>query len=294
MRKWCIVSRNFILLLTAILFLLSSSSCSGDYPADEELNIFAGAAVKPALERAIVEFEENNDVKININYGGTGTMLSRMQMSDRGDIFISGSPGYMKRAEKNDLVEAKTRLKLAYLVPGILVPRDNPAAIEELQDLTASGLRLGLANPESVVIGRYGLEILEYNDLTEPFLANTVSLAGSLASLNRLIINQQVEGAIGFRISEKWNPDRIKHIPLPPDQLPRISYLAGAVAGDTDRRQTADDFLGFLNSERGREIFQAQGYLVNKEEVLARTGEDQIGGSFEIPGDYHQLLDSRE
>ncbi len=286
-------SRKFILLLTAVVFLAATGSCSADYTR-KELNIFAGAAARPALEEALTVFEENRNININVTYGGTGTMLSRMQMSGRGDIFISGSPGYMKKAKKNGLVFPKTTVKLAYLVPGILVPKNNDAGIEELADLAAGETRVGLANPESVVIGRYGLEILEHNNLTEQILANTVTLSGSLSAVNTLVINQQVDGAIGFRISENWNPEKIKHIPLAPEQLPRISYLAGSVSKNTIQKQTAEKFLDFLTSERGREIFRTRGYLVDQKEVLTRTARGQVGGSFEISGDYHRLIDNRE
>jgi len=294
MNKILKLNRNCIFLLTTVLFLVTISSCSGNHPGEEELNIFSGSAARPALEEVISEFEKNRDINININYGGTGTMLSRMELSGRGDIFISGSPGYTRKAEKNGLIKPESTVKLAYLVPGILVPADNPAGIENLQDLTEEETRVGIANPESVVIGRYGLEILEYNNLTEQILANTVTLPGSLAGVNRLVINGQVDGALGFRISEKWNPEKIKHIPLPPEQLPRISYLAAAVGKDSTRGKTAKEFLDFISSERGREIFSVHGYLVNKQEVLIRTGEDQIGGSFEPPRDYHRLIDNRE
>ncbi len=285
--------RKFILLLTAALFLAATGSCSADYPR-EELNIFAGSAARPALKEAIDTFEENRDININSSYGGTGTMLSRMEMSGRGDIFISGSPGYMKQAEQDGLVDPETTVKLTYLVPGILVPRNNPAQIEELADLAASGKRVGLANPESVVIGRYGLEILEYNNLTEQVLKNTVTLSASLANLNTLLINRQLDGAVGFRISEKWNPEQIEHIALSPEQLPRISYIAGGIAAGSRQQETATEFLNFLTSERGRKIFRTRGYLVEEEKVLARTAENQVGGSFELPDDYHRFLDNRE
>ena len=56
---------------------------------------------------------------------------------------------------------------ISYLVPAILVPAGNPGNIQTLADLAKPGVEIGIGNPETVCVGLYAYEILEYNGLLE-------------------------------------------------------------------------------------------------------------------------------
>jgi len=149
-----------ILLLTSTVF------------ADEQLLIFAGSASMPALEEINHNFEAEHRVKVKISFGGSGNVLSQIKLGKKGDIYIPGSSDFMEKAKEERLVLPETEEKIAYLIPSICVVPDNPKSINSLESLVEKDVRLGIANPETVCVGLYAVEIIEKSGLTEKIRKN--------------------------------------------------------------------------------------------------------------------------
>ncbi|MGM0381564.1 MAG: molybdate ABC transporter substrate-binding protein [bacterium] len=277
-----------------ILGLTVFAGCSSNSKKEKKLTIFAGSAIKLPLQEIRPIFKEETGISLNLNFGGSGTMLSRMEMSGRGDLFIPGSPEYIDIAREKELIKPNSTRKIAYLVPGILVPAGNPADIRELQDLTNREVRVGLANPKSVVIGRYSLEVLEHNKLLEEVLNNVVTVAGSAAQTANLVAQKQVDAVIGWEISARWNPERIERIKLSPGQIPRVSYLAAATGKNSAKKELIEKFMNFLNSPPAVKIFEKYEYILSEESARSRSAGGYIGGNYELPDRYLELMETGE
>jgi len=72
--------------------------------AKESLLIFAGSASKPATQEIAKMFEKENNVTVDIIFGGSGYVLSQMKLTKRGDLYFPGSSDYMEIAKKQGLV----------------------------------------------------------------------------------------------------------------------------------------------------------------------------------------------
>jgi molybdate transport system substrate-binding protein len=90
----------------------------------EELFVFAGAASKPPTEDAAKAFEAKTGVKVYLNFGGSGFVLSQMQLSKKGDIYFPGSSDYMEIAKRKGLVIPETEKYVVYLVPRSMFRRE--------------------------------------------------------------------------------------------------------------------------------------------------------------------------
>ena len=154
----------FVLLLIGLLITSSFSGCSGD---GNSITAFAGSASKPALEEAARVFEEETGIKVYLTFGGSGTMLSQLEIAREGDLYIPGSPDYMLKAEDEGVIYPDSIVEIAYLVPAILVQEGNPSNIQSLADLAQPGIEVGVGAPETVCVGLYAYEILEYNGLLD-------------------------------------------------------------------------------------------------------------------------------
>ena len=73
------------------------------------LEVFAGAASKPATEEAAQPFEKNTGIRVLLHFGGSGKMLSDMKLTGRGDIYFPGSSDYMELARKENLCSHRLR-----------------------------------------------------------------------------------------------------------------------------------------------------------------------------------------
>ena len=168
---------------------------------------FCGSASKPAIEEAAKTFEEKTSIKVELQFSGSGNMLSQMKLSKQGDLYIPGSPDYMEIAKRDNVVYPETVKKIAYIVPVINVQKGNPKKIQSLDDLANKGMEIGICAPESCCIGLYAVEILEYNNMTEKVKPNIVTHAESCSKTAALVVMDKVDAVIGWRVFSEWTPE---------------------------------------------------------------------------------------
>lgn len=242
---------------------------------------FCGSASEGPLEEAAKVFERRTGTKVELIWGGSGTVLAQMKLSRRGDLYIPGSPDFMAKALREGLVDASSERILAYLLPVIAVPKGNPQGIRNLADLARPGLRLAIGNPETVCVGLYGVEVLAHAGLLESVGKNIVTHAASCADVASLLVLRKVDAVLGWDVFSSWNPERIEVIALPPEQIPRIAYIPAAITATfAQNRGGARAFLDFLQSGEGRAIFAKWGYLASAEDARKQAPQARIGGEF--------------
>lgn len=251
------------------------------------LLVFAGAASKPATDEAARLFRHKTGQEVRVTYGGSGFVLSQMKLARKGDVYFPGSSDFMEKAKREKMVLPETERTLAYLVPAINVQKGNPRQIHSLQDLLRPGIRLAIADPQTVCVGTYAVEVIEKNlgpadrERLRRSLANTVESCEKAANVISL---KTVDAVIGWEVFEKWDPQRIQTVPLRPPQVPRIGYLPAAVSVYSRNRGAAEEFVSFLLSPGGKEVFRRHGYLLTPEEARKYALPDTpIGGEYELP-----------
>ncbi len=138
--------------LIALLLWQSRSAQPINSNLGKPLLVFCAAGIKPPVEAVAHEYEQVFGIRVQIQYGGSGTLLSNLRVADAGDLFLAADESYMKSAREFGLL-AET-ISLARQRPVIAVARGNPKNIHTLQDLRRADLRVALANPEATSIGR--------------------------------------------------------------------------------------------------------------------------------------------
>jgi len=273
--------------LVGLLILIATGGCAKG--GQKTITAFCGSASKPAIEEAAKVFEQGTGIKVYLNFSGSGTMLSQMKLSRSGDLYIPGSPDYMVMAEHDGVVEPESVKIISYLVPAILVQHGNPKNIQSLSDLAKPGIEVGIGNPEAVCVGLYAVEILEYSNLLEEVGRNIITHAESCSRTASLVALKAVDAILGWRVFSEWHPDTIDVVSLKPEQIPRLSYIAGAISTFTEDRESAQKFLDFLVSPQGQEIFSKHGYIATESEARRFAPNAEIGGEYKLPETYEPL-----
>jgi molybdate transport system substrate-binding protein len=276
--------KKFIPLSLLLLLVFVSWGCDKGEPVT--LTAFVGSASKPAMEEAAAAFEKETGIKVYLNFGGSGTMLSQIELSRSGDLYIPGSQDYIVKAEHKGVIDINSVEKIAYLIPVISVQHGNPQNIQTLADLARPGLEIGIGNPQSVCLGLYAIEIFEYNGLLDDIANNIVVNAESCAKTAALISLQSVDAVIGWDVFHYWDSENIDTVYIDASQLPRLAYVPGAITKFTKDKENACRFLDFLVSEEGRQIFQKWGYITTEEEARVYAPDAEIGGEYALPASY--------
>lgn len=166
-------SRLFLasfLVLGVVGFLLFRSALpkrsTKSRPASSLL-LYCAAGLKVPTSEAVADYERRFGVRVEIQYGGSGTLLSNIRVAQRGDVFLAADTDYLAIARSNGWVAEI--LPMATMAPVIAVARDNPKSIRTLADLRRPDVSVALANPDAAAIGRVTRSILLRAGLWEEF-----------------------------------------------------------------------------------------------------------------------------
>ncbi len=290
LKRDCAVKPWSIIVLCLAVFALHGNVLAAKASAADELMVFAGAASKPPTEEAAKAFEAKYGTKVSLTFGGSGFVLSQMILGKTGDIYFPGSSDFMEIAKSKNVVLPDTERVVVYLVPAINVQNGNPKQIKTLKDLTRPGLKVAIANPESVCVGTYAVEIIEKNlspSEKQAFQKNILNYTESCERTATAVSLKAVDAAIGWRVFHYWDPSRIETVPLRSSEIVRIGYIPIAISKFSSNREMAQRFIDFLLSDEGKKIFRKYHYFMTPEEAIAWIGETKpIGGEYHVPREW--------
>jgi molybdate transport system substrate-binding protein len=278
--------KKHILACLVVITVLMFFSITGVGAAESRITAFCGSASKPVLEEAAESFYKETGIRVDLNLGGSGTMLAQMKLARRGDLYIPGSPDYMIKAMRDGVVDPDSVAILAYLIIAIDVQHGNPMNIQTLSDLTRPGIRVAIGNPEAVCVGLYAVEMLERNGLLQQVQKNIVTHAPSCEATASLLVMKKVDAVIGWDVFSKWNPEEIDTVLLKPIEIPRIAYIPAAISTYSQDKKSAQRFINFLASPEGQKIFAKWGYIASEKEARTFAPKAEIGGEYKLPTNY--------
>jgi molybdate transport system substrate-binding protein len=257
------------------------------YAENKSLLVFAGSASKPPTEEAAKVFESKTGVKVDLLFGGSGYVLSQMMLAKKGDLYFPGSSDFMETAKKKGAVYNETERKVVYLVPAINVRKGNPKNIRKLGDLTAPGLRVAIARPDTVCVGLYAVEIIEKNLAKEQIKAlrkNIVNYTESCEKTATTISLHTADAVLGWSVFQYWDPERIETVNLAKEEISRVGYIPIAVSRYTKDKGAAQKFIDFILSDEGKAIFRKYHYFMSPEEAYHYIGVPKpVGGEYSVP-----------
>lgn len=165
------LSVALLALLIGALILLRGST--GMDRSAERLVLYCAAGIRAPVQETIDEYERyylkqfGQPLRIEVEYAGSGTLLSRLLVEREGDLFLAGDASYIRTAQERGLVEES--LELAAMTPVIALSREMSGRITSLQDLLEGDYVVAMGVPEGTAIGEATRRALERAGLWEAF-----------------------------------------------------------------------------------------------------------------------------
>lgn len=258
-------------IMVLFVLLLGVIGCGSRDAGNQRLLLFCGAGLKEPVAELAAEFQHDQDVTVECDYQGSETLLSRIKLLRRGDLYLPGDVSYVEQARDAGLI-AKSQ-DVCYFVPVIIVSHESDHPPKSLIDLTRPGMRVGLGDAEACAIGRTSAKLMAKNNIPESkygpnvvFRALTVNQLGDqvrLGHLDAAIVWDGVAAQFGDSVE-------VVEIPAEKNVISRVSL---GILSCSQKPELADRFLQFVSSDRGREVFRKYGYCVT------RPGETPPDGS---------------
>jgi molybdate transport system substrate-binding protein len=239
----------------------SSGSGGGGGKHGGTLTVLAASSLTDAFgELGKILEERNEGVEVKQSFGASSDLLAQIQQGAPADVFASAAEEEMDTAVKDSLVAGKPQIFVKNREV-IMVPKDNPANIESLQDLAKPDTKLVLAQKD-VPAADYAVEILgkanaEYGeDFEKDVLSNVVSREADVrASVNRVVVGD-ADATFGY--ASDYTPDirdRVKVVPIPPN-LNIIATYPIASLKDAKEPDLAKKWVDLVTSKEGQRVLE--------------------------------------
>ena len=243
---------------------LALGACAGDGAIEPgELSVYAASSLTEAFGELEEIFESAHpSVDVSITFAGSQVLRLQIEQGAPADVFASANMDHMQALVDSGLVEEGHVFAQNDLV--IIVPPDNPAAIEELGDLgEAQRLVIGTA---SVPAGQYAREILRraapsHEEGFEAIVMSRVVSEESNVRLARAKVELgEADAAIVYR-TDAGSSDRVRVVEIPRELNVIANYPIGVVpAGGA--RDAADAWVRLVGSAEGRSVLERHGFIV--------------------------------
>ena len=125
------------------------------------LTVYAAASLTDAFSEIGKAFETDYpDVTVVLNFGGSQNLRTQIEQGAPADVFASANTKEMNTLVTNNFVNADAPHIFLTNQLVVILPKDNPAGITSLEDLSSPDLKLVLA-AEEVPAGRYARQVLD-------------------------------------------------------------------------------------------------------------------------------------
>jgi molybdate transport system substrate-binding protein len=243
--------RVVTLLLVAAL---TAASCSGgdedtDTAAGEHggLVVFAPASLAPVFQELAPEAD--------FTVAGSDELATRISEGATADVLAADSARYPEELAAAGYVERPQVFATNRLV--LVVPADNPAGIDSVDDLGAPGVTL-VVGSEGVPVGEYTRALLESLGETDA-LDNVVSTEDDVTGILDKVVSGAADGGFVYATDAEAAGDEVQAIELPAQALAEHVI---AIAVESEHREAADAFVELVLSEEGRRALEEAGFGV--------------------------------
>jgi molybdate transport system substrate-binding protein len=217
--------------------------------------VYAGAGLKAPMDEIGALYTNKTGVAVQYTYAGSGVLITQMNLTRLGDVFVPGSTVEFATAKNQGLVNSSQLI--AYHVPVIVVQKGNPKGIKTIQDFAKPGLKVALGDTNATAIGKAGAKMFAKYNITTAVEKNVVTRTPTVNELTVIMNTGQADAAI--LTLDQVNPDKVDMITIPTADNVVLIVPAGVTSftKDTDK---ARKFVDFVTSDEGRAIFAEHGF----------------------------------
>lgn len=234
-----------------------------------ELTIFTAASLTDAFKEMAAQIEQANPgTKLTFNFAGSPTLRTQLAQGARADVFASADEPNMYGAEKDGTISGEPRVFARNLLV-VVIPADNRAGINTLQDLAKPKLKLVLTNKD-VPVGNYARQALDKmsqdpafgDDFARRVLANLVSEETNVKQVaSKVQLGEADAGIVYSTDVTQAMRSAVRVIDIPPEFNVTAKYPIAVVKGARNE-SGARAFIEYVLSPAGQAILTRHGFLV--------------------------------
>jgi molybdate transport system substrate-binding protein len=233
----------------ALLGLLAVPAGGTAATASTQLTVYAAASLTNVFP-AIAPHQK-------YSFGGSNALAAQIQQGAPADVFASANMTLPTQLFQQNLCSKPVVFTRNRLV--IVVPRENPAHIHNIYDLTKSGVTIDVA-AKGVPVGNYTLQILQNMNLSNAVLKNVVSQETDVREVLAKVALGEVDAGFVYSTDAKTVAKKVTVIKIPAWAQPKVQYGICVVSSST-HKSAAKAFVKRVLSKAGQKKLHNFGFL---------------------------------
>ncbi len=251
------------ILIFLVCSLLLLTACSPSQPTS--ITVMAAASLTESFTRLGEVYQEAHPgTEVVFNFAGSQALANQISQGAPADVFASANLKYMTQMEEEGFVTPGVSSLFAKNALVVIVPKDNPAGIHELSDLTQTGLKIVFA-AEEVPAGNYTRQFLTLADAAygngyqDQVLQNVVSNEDNVKAVLTKVSLGEADAGIVYGTDAASANGEVLVIEIP-QEINVIAEYPLAVLNESGNSKAAQGFVDFVLSTEGQEILTAFGF----------------------------------
>lgn len=247
----------------ALIGVLIYSDSRRDESTDA-IVFFCAASNRGVMEAIADDYEKETGRTVEIQYGGSQTLLSSMEVTHAGDLYLPADESYLKLAKEKSLIDEIIPIASQHGV--IAVRKGNPKKILSIHDLMKEEIRLVQASPDATAIGKLTRKLLTEQGLWEQLEKATTAYHMTVTEAANSITIGSADAVIVYDAVLHTYPD-LEYVEIP-ELKEAVSDIGIAVISGTQQPSRALHFARFVSArDRGLKRYSEFGFHVDEGDV---------------------------
>jgi len=262
-----LINKSVFTALVVALVLATSTGICAD--GQKELTVFCAAGLKGAASEIGQIYENQTGITPAFNFDGAQVLRTQIENGAYADVFLSGSTKYMNALKAEGFMNNSTVSACAENWQAIIVPKDNPAGIQNLSDLAKPGVKIVMGTKD-LPITEITMQILNKlaNDTAygpgyrEKVLSNVISQETNINFIVSKVALGEADAAFAHKseVSSEY-AEKVTLVDIPQEYNVKSEYTIG-VLNQSASSDLAGEFVRLVKSEEGHAVLQKYGFEV--------------------------------
>jgi molybdate transport system substrate-binding protein len=286
------VTLGSLVVLAALIGLLAWHPGQPSGASGQPLTIYCAAGLRTPLEEIARQYEQETGTPVQMQYGGSQTLLANLELSHSGDLYLPADDSYLDIARKKQLI-AET-LPVLQMSPVIAVHKGNPHGIHGFDDLLQKDVRIAQANPDAAAVGKLTRDILGKTGQWESLKKHTLVFKPTVNDVANDIKVGAADAGIVWDGTVAQYPELERVDTL--EFAGKTAHVGVAVLQSSSNPTAALRFARYLTArDRGLPAFQKEGFRTIDGDPWAETPEIRLfAGAMLRPAIQNTLAEFKE
>ncbi len=259
-----IEKRIFAVVLAALVLSTTAGLCAEQ---QKELTVFCAASLTGAFGEIGQMYKNETNISVAFNFDGSQVLRTQIENGAYADIFVSANKKQMNLLKSEGFTNNSSITVITKTKPVIIVPKDNPAKIQNVSDLAKPGIKIVIGTKD-VPIGDYTLQILAKlaNDsafgpeFKKKVMANIVSNETNVNYITSKVALGEADAGFAYKSDvTKDLAAKITKIEIP-DKYNVIAEYPMGILKQSKYPAQSQEFMNLVESDKGMAVLEKYGF----------------------------------